>query len=369
MSAKKKLYILGTRGVPAQHGGFETFAEKLALYLIELGWSVSVYCQETEGTQIWESNWQGVHRIHIPVQRTGALGTIIFDWRATIHALSQKGLFLTLGYNTAIFNTLQKLKGQKNIFNMDGIEWRRDKWGVAAKTWFWINERFGCWVGNHLIADHPKIKKHLSTRVRESKISMIPYGGDEVLDADESLLGEFNVRAGEFSIIIARPEPENSFLEMVAAFSSKKRNHTLVVLGNFSKQNSYHRQVMAAASEEIIFPGAIYSVPKVQALRFYSRFYLHGHRVGGTNPSLVEALGAGCAVIAHDNQFNRWVAGDAALYFKDQAHCSELFDRMLEDQMAVNGMKATSSSRYKAAFTWQRILSDYERLLNDWYPR
>ncbi|MGL4315968.1 MAG: DUF1972 domain-containing protein, partial [Pseudomonas sp.] len=171
----RKLNILGTRGVPAQHGGFETFAESLAVFLVKRGWAVTVYCQEEDGAAPWESEWQGVRRIHIPVKGQGALGTIVFDWRATWHALSQEGLFLTLGYNTAAFNLLQRLKRQVNVINMDGIEWRRDKWGIIAKTWFWLNERIGCWVGNHLVADHPQIKTHLATRVSENKITMIPY--------------------------------------------------------------------------------------------------------------------------------------------------------------------------------------------------
>lgn len=365
----KSLYILGTRGVPAQHGGFETFAEKLSLYLVAEGWSVTVYCQEDSGSELYESEWCGVRRVHIPVSRQGAAGTVIFDWKATCHALSQNGLFLTLGYNTALFNLMQRIKGQVNVINMDGIEWRRDKWGLIAKTWFWLNERFGCWVGNHLVADHPQIKKHLATRVSDSKITMIPYGGDEVLGADQTALQPLGLEPGRFSVIIARPEPENSFLEMVRAFSLAPRNHKLVVLGNFQpEQNAFHRQVIEAASAEVVFPGAIYDVRVVQALRFFSRFYLHGHRVGGTNPSLVEALGAGCAVIAHDNHFNRWVAGDGAAYFQDEFSCAALFDQLLGDDAAVARMKAASNVKFHERFTWPQVLAEYKQLLNQWYP-
>ncbi|MDN7141077.1 DUF1972 domain-containing protein [Pseudomonas sp. JQ170] len=365
----RSLTVLGIRGVPAQHGGFETFAEKLAPYLVAQGWQVTVYCQEDGEGAIWESYWEGVRRIHIPVRQAGATGTIVFDWKATCHALSQRGLFLTLGYNTAIFNLLQRLKGQVNVINMDGIEWRREKWGIVAKTWFWLNERAGCWIGNHLVADHPKIKDHLATRVSAEKITMIPYGGDEVLAADAGLLDRFVLQPGQFSVIIARPEPENSFLEMVRAFSAKTRNHRLVVLGNFNPQlNAYHRQVMDAASSEVLFPGAIYEAPVVQALRYFSRFYLHGHRVGGTNPSLVEGLGAGCAVIAHDNHFNRWVAGPEAAYFANEGACEALFDRLLVDEEAVAAMKSASRNRFLERFTWGRILQEYESLLIDWHP-
>lgn len=365
----RSLGILGTRGIPAKHGGFETFAEKLALYLTGKGWAVTVYCQDDGGQTVHESTWQGVRLVHIPVHQKGALATIVFDFKSVLHALSEKGLFLTLGYNTAVFNLLQRIKGQTNIFNMDGIEWRRKKWGPFAKTWFWLNERIGCWAGNHLVADHPRIKDHLATRVSEDKITMIPYGGDEVLSAEVGLLLKYGIEPGCFSVIIARPEPENSFLEMVRAFSQCRRDHTLVVLGNFDPENNhYHCQVMEAASEEVLFVGAIYQAPVVQALRYFSRLYLHGHRVGGTNPSLVEALGAGCAVIAHDNQFNQWVAGSGAAFFKDESACGVLLHQLLADDAAVARMKSASRERFQERFTWPQVLREYEDLLIRWCP-
>jgi len=365
----KTLYILGTRGIPAQHGGFETFAEKLALHLTAQGWKVFVYCQEDSNSSRFTSQWCDINLIHIPVKRSGALGSVIFDWKVALHACGHNGLFITLGYNTAIFNTLQLLSKQCNIINMDGIEWRRDKWSAVAKAWFWLNERIGCWIGSHLVADHPKIKEHLSTRVSNKKITMIPYGGDEVTSADASYLEQYALEPNNFSVVIARPEPENSILEMVRAFSGSKRNHKLVVLGNFDpSNNSFHSRVIGAASDEVLFPGAIYSAPIVQALRFFSRFYLHGHRVGGTNPSLVEALGAGCAVIAHDNHFNRWVAGNEAAYFATEQECSALFDKLLTNDDAVLAMKSASRLRFEERFTWDRVLGEYEELLLKWYP-
>lgn len=365
----KRLFILGIRGIPAEHGGFETFAERLCQYLVTRGWDVTVYCQEQGRGPVYSSVWQGVNRIHIPVNRQGALSTILFDLRAIWHALGQNGLFLTLGYNTALFNVLQRMKGQVNIINMDGIEWRRDKWGLLARTWFWLNERIGCWVGDHLIADHPKIKQHLVTRVSTDKITMIPYGGDEVLEADVAALAPYGLEPGRFSVIIARPEPENSFLEMVRAFSHKHRDHRLVVLGKFDPVNNrYHRQIMDTASAEVLFPGAIYELSVVQALRYFSRFYLHGHRVGGTNPSLVEALGAGCAVIANDNPFNHWVAGEDAAYFSDEQGLTHLLDDLLDDDIRVKAMKLSSRTCFRARFTWGAVLQEYEELLTHWFP-
>lgn len=366
----RTLHILGIRGLPAAHGGFETFAERLALHLVEKQWQVIVYCQEQETGRIRYSEWQGIHRVHVPVSVLGVMGTILFDFLTVIHASRQKGLFLTLGYNTAIFNGLQRLRGQVNLVNMDGMEWRRAKWGVFAKAWLWLNERAGCLIGNHLIADHPMIAAHLGSRVSSSKITMIPYGADEIRDADVTLIEALGFRPGQYSTLIARPEPENSVLEIVQAFSRKRRAHVLVVLGNFSPDvNPYHRKVMDAASAEVLFLGAIYDTDVVRALRFFSRSYVHGHQVGGTNPSLVEALGAGCAVAAHDNRFNRWVAGPGAMYFKDENACSALFDDLLSPDFSTAQMKEASRKRFNEQFTWKQILSEYEKLLESWHPR
>lgn len=369
MSAKV-LYVLGTRGIPARHGGFETFAEKLCLFLVANGWTVYIYCQESGEQQIRYSEWNGVHRIHVSVKGDGALSTVVFDLKVALHAMSKNGLMLTLGYNTALFNVFQRFSRQLNIINMDGIEWKRDKWGIVAKTWFWLNERLGCWFGNHLVADHPKIKEHLSTRVSFEKITMIPYGGDQVLDADSSLLNQFGLTPHNYSIIIARPEPENSFLEMVTAFSKKKRNHKLVVLGNFKpSENSFHKSVIDAASDEVIFTGAIYEPAVVQSLRFYSRIYLHGHRVGGTNPSLVEAMGAGCAVLAHDNHFNRWVVDKGGVFFESVDTCSSLLDDLLHNDEMILLLKTNSRLRFNEYFTWSNILKQYEDLFLDYIKK
>ncbi len=241
--SQKTLRILGTRGVPAAHGGFETFAEHLALYLVAQGWNVVVYCQEDEGSAVVEDEWRGVRRVRIPVRTRGAAGTIVFDWLATRHAARHRDPCLTLGYNTAVFCVLLRMAGVPNMINMDGIEWSRAKWGPFAKTWFWLNERAGCWLGNHLIADHPEIKRHLSTRVAASKITTIPYGANALQNIDPAPLAALGLEPGKYLSVIARPEPENSLLEIVKGFSMRPRGLTLAVLGRYEDSNSFHRAV------------------------------------------------------------------------------------------------------------------------------
>lgn len=367
----RTLRILGTRGVPAAHGGFETFAERLALYLVARGWRVVVYCQQSGVGPLVDDTctWNGVERVSISVAQEGPKGTIVFDWKATRHAARFGDLCLTLGYNTAVFCALLRLRGVPTIINMDGIEWSRSKWGPMAKVWFWLNDWAGCWLGDHLVADHPKIKLHLGTRVRDDKITMIPYGADSVADAPADFVRALGLEARCFLTVIARAEPENSLMEIVAGFSRKRRGYKLVVLGSYDPvRNQYHRAVIKAASPEVLFLGAIYDQEVVRALRFYSVAYLHGHQVGGTNPSLIEAMGAGNAVIAHDNQFNRWVAGDSARYFRGADECSERLDQVLSSPSMLAEMKLGALQRHREMFVWEMVLAEYEELLLEWLP-
>ncbi len=359
----KTIRILGTRGIPANHGGFETFAEHLALYLVARGWDVTVYCQDDGGSQVYEDQWQGVRRVHIPVRQGGAAGTIVFDWKATLHSAREPGLVLTLGYNTAVFALWYRLKGLTNLFNMDGIEWRRQKWGPLARTWFYLNEWAGAWLGNHLIADHPHIKNHLSSRVQPAKITTIAYGADAVVAAPAEPLQQYGLSPGGYAILIARAEPENSILEAVQGWSRRRRGLQLVVLGKYDPDHAYQNAVRQAASDEVQFIGAVYDGPTVQALRYHACLYLHGHQVGGTNPSLVEALGAGNPVLAHDNPFNRWVAGPEACYFSGADACAGQLDRILPDPALLAAMGQASRARHAQQFTWDHILREYETLL------
>lgn len=365
----KTLRILGTRGVPAAHGGFETFAEYLSLYLVQRGWRVVVYCQVAGDGPVFEDIWQGVERVRIPVARPGPPGTMIFDWKSIRHAAAHRDLCLTLGYNTAAFCMLLRLRGIPNVINMDGIEWLRSKWGPAAKTWLYLNERLGCWLGDHLIADHPEIRRHLMRRVKVSKISMIPYGADSVRDTPTEPVLRLGLEPGRYLTLIARPEPENSILEVIQGFSAKRRGLRLAVLGEYDfERNAYHRKVREAASHEVRFLGPIYDKELLRALRFHSWAYIHGHQVGGTNPSLVEALGAGNAVLARDNRFNRWVAGPTAMYFSEADDLAMQLKEICASPGILGDMQAGSRARFEEAHTWPHVLAQYEKLLQRFLP-
>lgn len=359
-----EVMILGTRGIPARHGGFETFAEHLALYLRDSDTAVTVFCHEESGWRIRESDWNGIRLVHVPGLFKGALGTIVFDLRSTIRASLRRGLALTLGYNTALFTAAYKLLRVPSIINMDGLEWRRSKWSPAAKAWLYVNERIALRLADHLVADHPEIKNYLCAQgAAVEDVAMIPYGGDEPRSSDPTILTKFGLRPFEYSLLIARPEPENSIERIVSAYSASRRPYPLVVLGTYTHAQPFHARVLAAAGPQVKFPGAIYDQETVTALRKHTRLYLHGHTVGGTNPSLVEALAAGSPVLAHDNPFNRWVAGDAAEYFSPDTLETKLTD-LLGDERRLALMRDGGKMRFDARFRWERILGEYSALFD-----
>ena len=189
---------------------------------------------------------------------------------------------------------------------------------------------------------------------------MIPYGGVPIDAAPEEPVRRLGLEPGRYLVSIARVEPDNSISTLVESFSARQRGMKLLVLGKFEETNAYHRAVQAAAGPDVVMPGAIYDPEAVRALRFHARAYMHGHTVGGTNPSLVEALWAGNPVIAHDNSYNRWTAGEAGLFFADGAGCAAAIERIVTDDALAARLGRAARARAAETFSWQAILSAYE---------
>jgi glycosyltransferase involved in cell wall biosynthesis len=272
-------------------------------------------------------------------------------------------VLLVLGYNTALFTLPLRVAGRFVLMNMDGIEWKRDKWSFFAKVWFYINEWFGALASTKLIADHPAIANHLATRRKESDIVTIPYGADVVTAAPTAPVEQLGLTPGNYFLSVGRIEPENSIVEMITAYTRRERRPPFVCVGPLEpKRSSYHARVIAAANGRVLFPGAIYDAERLQALRFHALAYCHGHTVGGTNPSLVEALGAGNAIIARDNVFNRWVAGPGQFYFSDTNGFGEVLDRIESTPSMLDDARKMARARLAQAFEWRDVLDKYEAL-------
>ncbi len=360
---RKGVRILGTRGIPNRHGGFEACAEHLAPWLVERGWDVTVYCQEPWGQPRRRSTWRGVTLEHLPTRLEGSAGSVAFDLASARHAAAHDDLLLTLGFNTAVIFPWHRLRRRRHVVNMDGLEWQRGKWPLPVRAWFYANSWIAGACAHRLIADHPDIAAMLAARGLAGRTVMVPYGADRVPDAPAEPLRALQLTPGGFALVIARAEPENSVLEIVRAWSMRPRPVPLVVVGHYDALRPYHQAVRAAANADVSFVGAVYDTPLVRALRAHTRLYIHGHTVGGTNPSLVEALGAGSPVLAHDNRFNRWVAGAAGRYFANTSACATHLDTLLDDAPGLQQMRAASLARHAEAFTWEKVLPAYEAVL------
>jgi glycosyltransferase involved in cell wall biosynthesis len=219
-------------------------------------------------------------------------------------------------------------------------------------------------LADHLVADHPETLLYHSGNVPTAKITMIPYGADEVLGAPESVVRQRGLVPGSYVLVVANSVPDNSILEIVSAFSRRQRGVKLLLVGRYEPQKvAYHRAVLDAASSEVLFPGPIYR-PDIASIRFHAALYIHGHTVGGTNPSLVESLAAGNPVLAMDNVYNRWVAGSrAARYFTGVDDCDALITTLLHETVTRHEMSAAARARYRERFTQQAVLGEYENLL------
>lgn len=370
---RENLVIMGCRGIPGRHGGFETFAEELSRYLEGKNWHVVVYCQQDQALPQSQDQWHGITRAHIaPTIRgkliKGAFGTILFDLYAVCHALRhyRKMPWLVLGYNSSFLNILPRLLKVRQIINMDGMEWQRDKW----KTWQKVYLRLAYFIAgksaSHLVADHPVIETELQKHFQPDKITMIPYGSSEIRHCDPSVLARISLKENHYALIIARPVPENGILPIVKAWMDGQAAYPLVLVGEYDPVDPYQKAVIdsAAGQDQIVFLGPIYDHTVLHALRAGCRVYFHGYRVGGTNPSLLESMGAGAAIIAHDNAFNRWVAGEGAAYYQTDAGLRDRIRHL--DKLPLDEMRAASRKRHQEQFQWQDILESYECLIKNW---
>ena len=357
----KNLVVLGSRGIPNNHGGFETFCEELALYFNKK-YNVIVYCQILGKGDKVIKKWKNITLINIYTKSFSAKQTIIFDFKSVIHSLQFDGIFLVLGYNTAIFNIIHRFFNKKIIFNMDGMEWKRKKWNFLQKVWLYINQYIAILISNIIIADHPLIYNYFLSRTSESKLLTIPYGAHIYKFRNNK--NNYSSNKTKYYLVLARVEPENQIYEILQAFLNSNKKYSIFIVGTIDINNEYHKKILniSSSSKKIHFLGPVYNKKKLYFLRKNSLLYIHGHTVGGTNPSLVEAMASGCAIVAHDNVFNRGVLGSKGLYFKNTNDLKLIFENYSTQEKSIEDLRRHCFNRYKKMFTWELVLKEYEKL-------
>lgn len=353
-----KIGILGSRGIPNAYGGFEQFAESLALYLVGKKHEVYVYNSSLHPNS--EKVWNGVNIItcYDPENKIGTAGQFIYDLNCIIDSRKRNfDILLQLGYtSSAIWHWLLPKKSLV-LTNMDGLEWMRSKYSKKVQKFLKYSERLAANNSDYLIADSLGIQDYLKKELKKDS-EYIAYGADEFANPKESSLEKYNVEKGKYFILIARMEPENNIWTILKGFDKSELEIPFLVIGNTS--NAYGQKLLAEfKNENIRFLGSIYNQEDLNNLRYYSRMYFHGHSVGGTNPSLVEAMASSSLIAAHNNPFNRGVLGEHAYYFDNEEDVADLMKNLggLNSEFIQGNLE-----KIRGIYSKQSINENYEAL-------
>lgn len=311
-----KIGIIGTRGIPNHYGGFEQFAEYLSVYLVDKNCEVFVYNSSHHPYQ--EKEFNGVKIIHCndPENKVGTVGQFIYDLNCILDARKRDlDVILQLGYTSSSIWSLLFPKKPIIITNMDGLEWKRSKYNFFVRLFLRYAERLAVKYSDFLVSDSVGIKKYIDKKYNKDS-KYIAYGSKNVEDVDDSVLKKYGLIKYNYHMLIARMEPENNVETILDGVAISDSKDTFLVVGDYTT-NDFGKKLKSKFKdyENIIFLGSIYNSNELNSLRYHSNLYFHGHSVGGTNPSLLEAMGSNTLIIAHNNIFNKAILKENAYYF------------------------------------------------------
>ena len=353
-----RIALLGTRGIPASYGGFETFAEELSTRLAERGHFVTVYCR----TRYQSSFYRGVKLRYLPTIRHKYLDTVAHTCLSSLELLRHRyDAVLYCNAANAVFTLWPRLVGMPTALNVDGLERNRKKWNSIAKSWYLLSEWLSTWCPNTVITDAEHIEEYY--RMRYGKTStFIPYGADVAKVAATNAVEELGLVPGQYVLYVSRLEPENNALLVREAFERVQTDKKLAIVGDAPYASDYIRQVKNTSDPRIVIPGAIYGDGYKQ-LQSHCFAYVQATEVGGTHPALIEAMGRGAMVLYLQTPENSEVAGDAAIPFDydDLVEKLQAAVRVGPDEREAWGRRA--QSRVDQRYSWDAVTTAYERLL------
>lgn len=358
-----KIAILGTRGVPNFYGGFEQFAEFFSVYLAEKGHEVYVYNSHTHPYQ--EPTFKGVNILHQydPECKIGTAGQFIYDLNCILDARKRNfDIILQLGYTSS--SIWCKLLPKKSIIitNMDGLEWKRTKYSKVVQKVLLFAEKLAVNSSDYLISDSIGIQNYLKNKyVKES--TYIAYGANQFLNPNEELIEQYNVEQYNFNMIVARLEPENNIETILDGVVLSDDKTPILVIGNHNTKFGNYLKDKFKSSFHIRFMGALYNLEHLDNLRYYSNLYFHGHSVGGTNPSLLEAMASKALIVAHKNEFNSAILKENAYYFSNAQEVKKLIEKIKKNdnlRLIQNNFDAIVNT-----YNWNTINDEYLQFFED----
>ncbi len=365
-----KIAIIGTRGIPNHYGGFEQFAEELGAGLVKNGHEVIVFNPRDHSYKGSEYRGIKISRIKEIFRFMPALSSLLYDYFCLKEALQlNPDIIFSCGYSSALF--LRLLKNPKKIpviIHMDGMEWQREKWGWIARVFLKWNEKLAILWADGQIVDHPKILEYYFTRYQVQP-KYIPYGANTIADPDEkrkvkSESLEFLNEEKEYFLVVSRLEPENHIEMILQAWLKSKQDHLMVVVGDTG--NKYGKFLIKKYDRfnDIYFLGPIFDKNALNTLRRNCKAYIHGHSVGGTNPSLLEAMERSCLIFTHDNKYNRNVLGKDAFFFSDATMLADYFSSINKYIDYKEEFSKRNLFKIQKQYNWEKVTQQYIEFFN-----
>lgn len=354
-----RIAILGTRGIPANYGGFETFAEELSVRLAARGHEVVVYCRERHAF----SEYRGVGLVSLPTIRHKYFDTLAHTFLSTLHLLGHRAdVALYCNAANAIFTILPRVCGMPVALNVDGIERKRRKWNVFARAWYQGSEFLSTILPDRFVTDAQTIREYYKRRYRRDSV-FIPYGAETGRAETKGALERLGLEPFRYFLYVSRMEPENRALEVREAFEKVATAMKLALIGDAPHAQEYIRRVRDTRDNRVVIPGAIYG-PGYRELGSWCFAYIHATEVGGTHPALIEAMGRGNLVLYFENAENAEVCGDAGLSWRDDAELTARLRQTLEmSEFDRNAYRERASRRARERYDWEAVTTQYETLL------
>lgn len=353
--------IVGTRGIPNFYGGFEQFAQNLSEGLVKAGFEVFVYNSHLHPFQ--EKSWKGVNLVHCydPEEKIGTIGQFIYDFNCILDSRKRSlDIILQLGYTSSSVWTWLFPKNVPIVTNMDGLEWKRSKYIMPVKLFLKFAEKLAVLFSDQLIADSKGIQSYLKEKYNKDSV-YIPYGANVFNNPSKTVLNEYNLTPFKYDMLIARLEPENSVEEILDGFTASNVNRDFLVIGN-TKTSLGKKLIDKYNDSRIKFVGFVNGLEKLNSLRYYSNLYFHGHTVGGTNPSLLEAMASNAFICAQDNIFNKAILAEDALYFSSAEEVCTLVETSKKD---TGKFILSNIEKVSKTYSWETIISQYVVFLKD----
>jgi glycosyltransferase involved in cell wall biosynthesis len=357
-----RIAILGTRGIPASYGGFETFAEHLATRLVARGHNVTVYCR-AHYVSPRQLEYHGVKLVVLPTIRHKYFDTVIHTFLSAIHAVSGRyDAALICNCANAPFSPILRLTGTPVAINVDGLEHKRKKWGWLGRRYYRFAEYLSTLLPNEMVTDAQVIQDYYLARHNASS-TMIAYGSEVERRPDRATVRKWRVEPNRYVLYVSRLEPENNAHLVIEAFKKVRTAYRLLIVGDAPYAEHYINSLKALArgDKRIIFTGFVFG-QDYRALQQNAYCYIHATEVGGTHPALLEAMGYGNCVLTLATPENIEVVGEAGVPYIDEFDLSEKLQRVLRDGSLVQAFRNRAQQRIQSHYDWETVVDQYEQL-------